>query len=268
MTAIFAPFPEFTIKRKENNFDWNVSGQYYLDRRNVLYASASRGNKSGGFQTLPSNPALTEFEGERALTLETGVKSQLFGRVGLDVALFSTTVKDFQYVINTPQGNAVTNVKVRSRGVDAAVNWRPTRELRIDGGVVYADTRILEAFAGAPAGSRPSRAPVWSGNASIMYKVGLSENLDLTVNPYVDFSSSQYNQLPSANAPKRQSYALVNARVAIGESNGNWELALIGKNLTNQQIFYTSTTPLLAGGPWYGNISTPATFALQITVKR
>src|SRR3546814_6582271 len=66
VTWIFAPCPEFSRSRKESNLDWSLSGQYYLDSRNVIYASASRGSKSGGFQTLPSNPALTEFEGERS----------------------------------------------------------------------------------------------------------------------------------------------------------------------------------------------------------
>ncbi len=61
-TAIFAPFAERTPSRKENNFDWSLSGQYYLDKRNVIYASVARGSKSGGFQTLPSNPNLAEFE--------------------------------------------------------------------------------------------------------------------------------------------------------------------------------------------------------------
>src|SRR3546814_17097622 len=51
-TVIFAPFPEFSLSRKESNLDWSLSGQYYLDSRNVIYASASRGSKSGGVPTL------------------------------------------------------------------------------------------------------------------------------------------------------------------------------------------------------------------------
>src|SRR3546814_1548918 len=88
-TGIFAPFPEFSLSRKESNLDWSLSGQYYLDSRNVIYASASRGSKSGGFQTLPSNPALTEFEGERALTLEVGVKLNPVRTVSFDFALYN-----------------------------------------------------------------------------------------------------------------------------------------------------------------------------------
>src|SRR3546814_18957616 len=89
-----------------------------------MYASASRGSKSGGFQTLPSNPALTEFEGERALTFEVGVKLNPVRTVSFDFALYNTTVKGFQYNINTPLGNVITNVKVRTRGLDQRLNWR------------------------------------------------------------------------------------------------------------------------------------------------
>src|SRR3546814_15316842 len=89
VTWIFAPCPEFSRSRKESNLDSSLSGQYYLDSRNVIYASASRGSKSGGFQTLPSNPALTEFEGERALTFEVGVKLNPVRTVSFDFALYN-----------------------------------------------------------------------------------------------------------------------------------------------------------------------------------
>src|SRR3546814_13734351 len=71
-TGIFAPFPEFSLSRKESNLDWSLSGQYYLDSRNVIYASASRGSKSGGIQTLPYNPAITDLQGQRAPTFGVG----------------------------------------------------------------------------------------------------------------------------------------------------------------------------------------------------
>src|SRR3546814_12471645 len=125
----------FSLARKESNLDWSLSGQYYLDSRNVIYASASRGSKSGGFQTLPSNPALTEFEGERALTFEVGVKLNPVRTVSFDLALYNTTVKGFQYNINTSLGNVITNVKVRTRGIDPSLNWRPLPGARLQGGV-------------------------------------------------------------------------------------------------------------------------------------
>jgi len=267
-TAIFAPFPEFSLSRKENNLDWSLSAQYYLDSRNVIYASASRGSKSGGFQTLPSNPALTEFEGEQALTYEVGVKLQPAGTLSLELALYNTTVKDFQYNINTSLGNVITNVKVRTRGVDTSFNWRPFPGMRLQGGVVYADAINVDAFPGAPAGTRAVRAPKWTGTVAAYYETALSPNLDLNVNPFVDFSSSQDHQLPSFNAPRRQAYGLVNLRVAVGPPDKNWEIALVGKNLTNQKSVLSATIPTLANGPFFGSIQTPRTFALQLSVRR
>src|SRR3546814_13460463 len=55
VSQIFGPFAELTPSRKEGSFDWSLTGQYYFDSRNVLYASVARGSKSGGFQTLASN---------------------------------------------------------------------------------------------------------------------------------------------------------------------------------------------------------------------
>jgi iron complex outermembrane recepter protein len=267
-TAIFVPFDERTPSRKENNFDWSLTGQYYLDKRNVLYVTGSRGSKSGGFQTLPSNVALAEFEGEQALTLEAGVKTHPLAGLSWEFALYNTTVKDFQYNISTANGNVIANAKVRSRGIDTSLNWRPFTGMRIEGGVVYADAKILEAFPGAPKGTRVQRAPKWTGVASVNYKTPLSDAVELTINPKMDFSSSQFSQLPSVRAPKRQPYGLVDLILAVGAPDQSWEVAMVGRNLTNQRVLLSATTPLLANGPFYGNIQTPTTFALQLTVRR
>src|SRR3546814_4771177 len=100
-----------------------------------------------------------------------------------------------------------TLFRSRSRGFDTSLNWRPLPDLTIRGGVVYADARILEAFPGAPKGTRVQRAPEWTGNASIEYRADLSDSVDLRINPKVDLSSRQLSQLPSVGAPDREPYA-------------------------------------------------------------
>jgi iron complex outermembrane receptor protein len=60
----------------------------------------------------------------------------------------------------------------------------------------------------------------------------------------------------------------VNLRVAVGPPDKNWEIALVGKNLTNQKSVLSATIPTLANGPFFGSIQTPRTFALQLSVRR
>lgn len=267
IAAIFAPFAERRPTRSESNLDLSFSAQYYLDPSNVLYAAAARGSKSGGFQSLPSNPDLAEFEGEEAVTLEVGVKLRPLNTLSLEFALYSTTVDDFQYNINTAAGNSIANAKVRSRGFDTSFNFRPFEQLRFEGGVVYADAEILEAFPGAPAGTRVQRAPEWSGNVAAFFEHSLSDALELTINPSVDFASSQDNQLPSVGAPRREAYNLVNLRVAVGDVDGRWEVAFIGRNLTDERPYISATVPLLLTGPFFGNLQPPTTYALQLKVR-
>src|SRR3546814_18231081 len=71
----------------------------------------------------------------------------------------------------------------------------------------------VDEFAGTPAGTRAVRAPEWTGTVAAYYETALSPDLDLNVNPFVDFSSSQDHQLPSFNAPRRKAYGFVNLRV-------------------------------------------------------
>ncbi|WP_269473256.1 TonB-dependent receptor domain-containing protein [Kineobactrum salinum] len=216
---------------------------------------------------MPANPDLAEFEGERAITFEVGAKLRPAAQLSVDFALYNTTVDDFQYNTNTPLGNSIANVEVRSRGVDASFNWLPTSDLRIEGGVVYADARIREAFPNVSADTRVQRAPEWTGNLGAYYDKELTDGLSLRVNPSLEFSSRQLNQLPFVNAPDRAGHGLVNLRVAVGATDETWELALIGKNLTDQRPLLTATQTLLLAGPFYGSLHQPTTYALQLSVK-
>src|SRR3546814_3499425 len=105
---------------------------------------------------------------------------------------------------------------------------------------------------------------LWTGTVAAYYETALSPDLDLNVNPFVDFSSSQDHQLPSFNAPRRKAYGFVNLRVGVGAIDKSWELALIGKNLTNQKSVLSATIPTLANGPFFAGIQTPRTYALQL----
>ena len=64
---------------------------------------------------------------------------------------------------------------------------------------------------------------------------------------------------------------MVNARVALSGSGGDWEVALIGRNLTDETVInFGGNTPLAgtltggAGNSYYAFVNRPRNVALQV----
>lgn len=268
IALVFAPYGETYKSRTEGKVDWSASARYEFDPNNQIYAAAASGSKSGGFQTLASNPALVEYEGERARTYEVGAKLRPLDGLNAEIALYNTKVSGFQFSVNTPLGNSIQNVDVRSRGFDMSFNWHLSQSLQFDGGGGYVDAKILQAFPGAPAGTPMFRAPHWSGNLDLTWRTALTSALDLTVRPSVDAATKQYLQLPSANAPIEKGYVLGNLRVAVSDKDRGWEVATTVRNIGNYRFNEFATSTLLLTGGFYGIRSEPRTVYLSLTIKR
>jgi iron complex outermembrane receptor protein len=75
---------------------WKFGGQYDVSRKTMIYATASRGYKSGqiGIPAYPLSPYVVR--PEIPTSYEVGLKSTLFGGWVADFSLFSETIKDFQ----------------------------------------------------------------------------------------------------------------------------------------------------------------------------
>ena len=120
------------------------------------------------------------------------------------------------------------------------------------------------------------RAPKWSGTLDAKYTHPIGDNLTLGVLGSVEFASKTFLQPnfgSTLGAPFRGEYAKLNLRIGIANEKAGWELALLGKNLTDveEPLFATSVSATGAGGntsAYYGTVMPPRTFALQFTVKR
>lgn len=290
--SIGAAFPAYaltTIENSESDLDGDIGLQYTLEPGRMIYASASRGSKGGGFQNAPTTLAGAPYTGETALTYEVGGKF-VFDRGSLDVAVFQTTVEDFQFsrtaAVGTPavSQTVVTNVDVRSQGVELNGALRPFDNLRLSGGIVYADSVFTETVPPAPAipvtldGLQQPRAPKWSGTFDANLTLPVTDNLTVSALGSLEFMSRTYYQ-PNVgvnlNAPFRDDFTKVNLRVALENESGGWEIALLGKNLTDvtEPQFVTSVSGTGAGPTtntpaWYGIMNPPRTFVIQFKISR
>lgn len=156
---------------------------YAPDRHKLFYASASKGFKSGGYNTVAIQPS---FDPETAISYEAGIKSTLFdGRLRLNLAAFYTHYDDMQVsiVLATPAGTIYSVVqnaaKAVSKGVEASFAAKPTSRFELSGGVQWLNARYGEfvtvdpRYPGGAAsdqkGNPLSRAPDFTASLAAQY---------------------------------------------------------------------------------------------------
>ena len=283
-------------KISEDSFNPMVNVQYDATDDLMLYASYAKGTKAGGFDirsnSLPTSttvarPGAFEFEDESADNFEAGLKYK--GRnVAFNLSFYRTDYKDLQ--VNIFDGTLNFNVRnaaeARTQGVEADFRAAIADGLTVSGAVAYLDFKFTNFTDGqcyylqtpGPngfcdySGKRNALSPKWSGNLNLDYTTPVTSDMKVALNVNADFSSSY---IAAANLDPRthqDGYVKLGARLALAEVEDRWEVALIGRNLTNQRILQTgSSMPLAttitrgAGNAYNGIVDRPRTIAVQLT---
>ncbi len=149
------------------------------DDATTLRASAGMGVKEpsflesyGQFSYAKGNPDL---EPERSTTFDLGVEQRLFGsRLRASVTAFHHEYRDqIAYTIvdwNTYEGTYVNLARTQARGIEVALEARPTQHLHLLGQYTHLDGKILESPSGFDpvyeAGRRLLRRPEHQGSLS------------------------------------------------------------------------------------------------------
>jgi len=121
-------------------------------------------------------------------------------------------------------------------------------------------------------GKRREFVPEFQGNVGVDYTINFSNGLKL-VNTLDAVYSSSYLTTPSLDPKFEQpSYTKINARIALSGSNDKWELALIGRNLTDESVVtYANGLPVAttvsSGSGYYAFYERPRSVAVQGTIR-
>ncbi|GAD47811.1 putative TonB-dependent receptor [Caenibius tardaugens NBRC 16725] len=282
-----------TGKRVEKEWDPSLNLQWNANDDVMFYVSWGQGSKAGGFiggQTATTQ-AQFEVDPERSETWEAGAKFTLLDRkLRLNLAAYRTTFSDLQVsaydaVASEASG---TNVwvtknagKARSQGVEGDFSFRVVDGLTLNGSVAYLDAKYVD-FVGAPcfwnepkcavdtndaAGMRLPRSPKWSGTIGFDFTTPINDRLEFAANGTMAFRSKTYLEESYNPIAAQSANQKIDARLAVRTSDKRWEIALVGKNLTNKiTSSYAFGTPgLVPSDP--GGISKfvlqPRTIAIQ-----
>lgn len=289
--ATYLPY-DLTETRKENLWDYSLRARYEFTPDAYVYLSYATGTKGGGFVSndalllynIRNGLATFQFDSERARSWEIGGKFRfLDGKGQLNIALFRTNFSDLQVSEYNGTafitGNAASAI---SQGVEIDTDIGIGDNWRIGGSVGYLDAHYKDYPGGAClydapatctpqtnnlAGTRLVRAPEWTANGFIEAKYPVSSSLYALARVSANYQSRSFFQ-PDMNPLNSQpAFTKYDARLAVGREDGKWELALVGRNLTDK---VTTTqgfnTPTFGGNSHMAMVAAPRTVTVQLSL--
>lgn len=258
-------------ERTEESFTPALSIKYQLEDA-MFYASIAQGAKSGGFDARANLPENFEFDDESVLSYELGSKLTLDdGAADLNLALFYMEFSDLQ--TSTFDGNTgfyVENgAKATSYGLELDGRWAFSDDWMWSGSLGLLDFSWDE-FSGAKCftsltatsdnveangsscdlSGRPNAlSPKVSGSTSLEYRSELSSDYDIRVMAETVFKSSYYTNADLNPFTEQEAFAKYNAQIALINTNSDWQLGLILKNLSDEITINSSyDMPFTPGG--------------------
>ncbi|MGH6614570.1 TonB-dependent receptor [Sphingomonas sp.] len=228
---------------------------YHPDHDTMVYASFSRGFKSGAFNAnalskVPINP-------ESVDAYEIGAKLSPMPGVTINGSVFHYNTKDLQVQALNPNTNLIelrNAAKVRSNGADLDIVYSPSRELNLKLGVSYLNAKFTEfknAQVFVPSdivkdgrnmtrivdvtGKRNVRSPDWTINFAADYKVEMSNGGSIVPSFNVYYSSRFY--WTTDNRIAEPSHVVANASVTWNLPGDRFSVTVWGRNITDEVRF-------------------------------
>jgi iron complex outermembrane recepter protein len=296
--AVFPLLPVGTRingRLSEGNVSPEATLTWHPQRNVTIYGAFKTGYKSGGFGNptiLPAGTQLSDllFKHETATGGEIGVKASLLGgRLSGDLTFYRYDYKKLQV---TAFNAATTSffiqnaASARTQGVDAQIAFQATRALNLRAAVGYSHARYLafptaecwtgqtEAEGCSASGvqdlsGRPlARAPDFVGSAGFTYEQSITDRLVTSLTSDVRYTSGYYLDAPDTPYGRQDGFVTVDASLRLREDGAPWELAVIGRNLSNKYYGVVGTsTPGSPAGEFSSVVARARQVSLQGTYR-
>lgn len=222
----------------------NVSGriglQYKASPDLMAYGTISRGFKAPQINDTVFGNTPTVVRPEIPTSVELGVKGMV-GRVGVDVNLFYTQVKDYQgqSCVFTPALTCgATNVsEVISKGIEIDLFGKPMPNLTLNGGFIYNPVTYPDQYTGSDGteigGTQMTGAPKYKFNLSGEYVINFANDYQGFINVDTTYKSL-IHIYPSSDADYDvAAHWITGARVGVKFPDRNTTLSLYVRNIGN-----------------------------------
>ncbi|MEE8338608.1 MAG: TonB-dependent receptor [Xanthomonadales bacterium] len=283
-------------KVSKNNFNPSLNVQWDASQDTMVYASVSTGYKGGGFDAFfgraegawTTSPDGFQFLQEEVIAYELGAKMSLLdGAAELNMALFYNEFDDVQVStfdggLSLRVGNAAVTVV---KGVEADGRWALTDNFTLSGAVAYIDATYddfqnaqcyfgqsaaectpnpVTGFPGQDLSGKDLQfSPDWSAHLALEHYMPLG-SLQLRSTLNVNYSDDYAIAADLDPRSRQDSFTKVDLRVALVGNDGTWELAFIGRNLTDEASSTWANDTALAAGGFYRHIDRLRSYAFQV----
>jgi iron complex outermembrane receptor protein len=220
----------------------------------LLYASASRGFKSGGFNTFGDvSQPVNLFNPEFVWNYEAGLKASFFDRaLRMGVTGFYSDYTNLQQTLFriNPQTNVryprVENAASATiTGVELDVEAIPLRGLRLRASATWLDAEFGRFTSIDPiypergeqdlTGNRLPQAPTWQAGISSEYSLPIFSTLEIKARADYKWQNKIYFDLFNNPLNTQDSYGLLNASLGIGTLDENWSLTAFVRNAFDER---------------------------------
>lgn len=274
--------PPTNVSTKMTPVTGKVSVEYKPVENLLLYASWSKGVKSGGFTAYNtgSTSGIAPFKPETLYAYEAGLKATLSPAVQFDAAAFYYDYRDQQVLdavcgTNGPVGKFANAAKSHIYGIEGSLRLHPVSGLTIAPYGSYKSGEYDEFEALDLSACRSTRTTAYidkSGSRVPFPKTELGGTVsyeipaggDYRVTPSASFSYRSRGYTWLGTRYEIPPYTLVNADVSFGPEDGSWYVALWGRNIFN--VHYDLTRNFFTGA----NIAQPgrpATYGVRLSVR-
>ena len=284
-TKLFAREPRrdaqgvpFTFDADFDAFTPRIALQYQFTDNIMAYVTGAQGFNGGGVNsrfdsTLPNN-GITPYEGELLTNFEVGLRSDLLdNRLRFNATYFSGTWEGIQVgEVLTPGATTTTNAgQADISGIEIEGLWRATDSFAVNFTLgtldaQYTDVgkattiRLGDKFINAP-DSGYSVGLQWdndlSGGGSVMarFDYGWIDSVET-------FRDRRFHFSERAN----DAYGLASGRITYTPAAGNWDIAFLGTNLTNE-YYRQGGFPAVLAGVDQGVVGRPREFGVTIRLR-
>ena len=298
---IYTPANDCSGQESFNKFTWRANAEYTIEPGKLIYASFSRGFRSGGFNGRAASPtSLGPYQPETVDAYEVGLKADWLDRtLRTNLAFYYTKYNNKQEEVvqpappgsSNPQETVVKNASSADiKGFEAEITAQVTNELDFTASFSYTDAQYNSFFndivgltPGSAADGIPDdvstltlrRAPKYQWSAGLNYSKDVgSGRIDTSTllrfqSKYMTCIAPNRPVIPGAvtndNRCLTEDRENLSAQIGYTHFLGDGReisLALFGRNLTNHHGL-SSTLPV-AGLLTFGAGITPRTYGVEL----
>lgn len=272
-------------KRSYNAFQPKVSASYKFLKEKMLYATYSRGFRSGGYNPLavPDSGIKKEIDPEFTNSFEIGAKTSFWkNRFIFNLAYFNTVFENQQVYRFGSDGvrsflGTVNFEESKSSGFEIDTKLRISKHLDLLTGASFIDTEITKSFEQSAIGNKIPFAPQSSFYVGLFTNFKTGENSKISANINVENKGKKYwfaDDLYGVDQKDiyQNPFTLINAKIKLDIKD--FSIGLWGKNIFDTK-YNQEWWPfgVFDGDPQGGPIgdirtpSQPATYGLDLSYK-